>query len=102
MGWWRPRGFTLDNFSSEDDVPYISTPRSWPIWTAAVPTPPATAWMRTRGVRGESKAPLLAEGARNGAPGLFPDAESKSPPFGRLRAGSCRIERDKDGAPISG
>src|SRR5579863_8896326 len=52
MGWWRPRGFTLDNFSSEDDVPYISTPRSWPIWTAAVPTPPATAWIRTRGVRG--------------------------------------------------
>src|SRR5579863_9727376 len=70
----RPRDFTRANFSGDDEVPYISMPRSWPIWTAAVPTPPATAWIRTQGVRG----------------GV---GESKSPP--------CRRERDKDGAPVA-
>jgi hypothetical protein len=35
--------FYPDNFSSEEEVPYISTPSNLPICTAAVPTPPATA-----------------------------------------------------------
>ena len=42
-------GVSLSSFSGLEAVPKISKPRMWPSCTAAVPTPPAAAWMSTRG-----------------------------------------------------
>src|SRR5580700_12201429 len=48
-----------------------------------------------------AEVPLLAKDARAPAFGVV-DLRSKSPPFGKLRAGSSRKEREKDGAPAFG
>src|ERR1043166_6331806 len=48
----RPSSRARASFSSDEEVPYISTPRIFPICTAAVPPPPATTSQSSQEPRG--------------------------------------------------